>query len=198
MADVNVAEMSHESDIHLKSIDQKPSRMMHKCNKCGYAVTRKDRLNRHIEYEHEGAEWRYKCDKCDQRFKYREPLNDHVRLDHEKSSLKCNAKGCDAEYLTRAGLRNHKYKVHEGKEVFCKECDFRSYNQHKVNIHVREEHLRILNKCELCDFETRLKVTLYAHKKNRHKILPKIHKRKSHLLGEEQAQEVTMLKCDFF
>ena len=46
-------ETKYDATTHLK-----PKGTLHECDQCGYAVTRKETLKRHIQYEHEGAEWR--------------------------------------------------------------------------------------------------------------------------------------------
>ena len=154
---------------------QKSKGTLHECNQCGYAVTRKETLKRHIQYEHEGAEWKYKCDRCSKRFKDRESLNVHVRCYHEKAPLKCKEEGCDAVYWSRCGLRDHKYKVHDCREVFCKECDFKSHKQYLVTKHYKQEHLRIRiqYKCAQCEYSTRFKSCLDEHNASKHKILRK-------------------------
>ena len=216
MGDVKGSDLKHElgslskdleheigSDVKLTTKFQKLSGLLHECHQCGYAVTRKEILKRHIAYEHEGAEWKYKCDKCNERFKDREALNIHIRLDHEKSAFKCEEEGCDAKYLSRCGLRDHKYKVHQGRQVSCTKCDYVSYNQYNVNQHFKRVHLHIMPKCDQCDFSSKCKQSLSAHKQEVHNVLPKNKKpnnrRRSDLLGDRKTSFppiTTELKCD--
>ena len=170
-------ETKYDATTHLK-----PKGTLHECDQCGYAVTRKETLKRHIQYEHEGADWKYKCDRCSKRFKDRESLNVHVWRDHEKVSLKCEEKGCNAAYLSRSGLRNHKYKVHQCREVFCKECDFKTYSQALVTNHYKQQHLRVAYKCEYCEYVTRFKNCLSEHINSKH---------------HEKQDKISFLKCDF-
>ena len=94
-----------------------------KCNQCDYQTTRQETLNLHIQYEHEGREWKYKCEKCVYKFKLKGDLTHHVRVAHENYILKCTDDGCDAEFTSRGGLRSHKAKFHLHEEYSCKECE---------------------------------------------------------------------------
>ena len=182
----------HKSDaVHLSTKET-----LNECIYCGYTATRKENLNKHIQYEHEGAEWKYKCETCSKLFKCKEYLNDHVRLDHEKSLLKCKEPGCDAVYISRIGMRDHKYKTHQGRVVSCTKCDYMSFKQGIVNKHFREKHVEqptLQCKYEECNYSTKSSRCLYQHYQNKHRELSV---RKNRRSVDEDHKERTILECD--
>ena len=190
-----------KNDIKINLSDSSINKTFHECNQCDYRVTRKKTLKIHIQYEHEGADFRYRCDRCGKLFKYKEPLKDHIRLDHDKATLKCNEPGCDKVYLSRGGLRDHKYQVHVGREFSCTECDFKAYKKCIVNDHIKNKHMKIELKCEheSCYYVTSSKRNLRNHYNRIHKDLPqsnpkrradqlKMHKEDKHE-GKNQCNE---------
>ena len=191
----SLKDLQTESDLKLTTKFQNLSGLLHECPQCGYVVTRKERLNRHIEYEHKGVDWRYKCDKCNERFKDRETLNVHVKLDHEKSFYMCE-EGCDVKYLCRSSIRDHINKVHRGRQVFCTKCDYISHSQFNVDQHFKRKHLQVVPKCSLCDFSSKTPQILLKHRREVHNILPQPRfRRRRDLLGEKQLVP-TVHKCD--
>ena len=159
-------EISHE-----KAINEKPSGILHECKQCGYAVTRKEKLNRHIKYEHEGAEWKYKCDKCNKSFKESKYFNIHVRVNHEKSLYNCNQEGCEAFFHTPDGLRGHKNRVHYAISKYkCESCNKLFVGDVHLNVHKSAVHEGIILKCDLCDYTYTSHDSYKKHKSRHNKI----------------------------
>ena len=131
-------------------------------------MTRKEKLNRHIKYKHEGADWKYKCDKCDKSFKESKYFYIHVRVDHEKSPYNCDVEGCEAFYHTPDGLRAHKNRAHHAISKYkCESCNKLFVGDVHLNVHKSAVHEGKIYKCDLCDY-TYISHDSYKKHKSRH------------------------------
>ena len=107
---------------------------LHYCNICDYQCTRKDNLNKHIQYEHEGKP-RTKCSLCDKTFTINYELKEHKRIVHDRIKVKCNQ--CEKGFGYRNALKKHIKIFHELKRLICDICYHRSRSDKTFEAHKR-------------------------------------------------------------
>ena len=164
---------------HVKSVHLK---IVHECDLCQQRFTRKSNLDEHKKSHYEEKK-EYICLHCDKTYSSRDTLGRHVRNTH----FKCYT--CKQTFINKSLLLQHKHaeskeedkskKSHaqfdvEKKEVYCPQCDKTFASNDNLSRHVRQFHLTINHKCEICHQTYTRKCDLIEHKKSHAKSLDKI------------------------
>ena len=132
---------------HIESIHDK---IKYDCNRCDYKATRKENINRHIRYFHEGIVDHH-CPICNKGFMMGIEVKYHIKRHHEGIKEKCDF--CEKEFLSKQVLKNHIQVVHEGKTFDCDLCSYKANSKQVLDNHIKSKHEGVLYECKICDFK---------------------------------------------
>ena len=103
---------------------------------CDHKV-RKEKLQIHIRFQHEGIS--HDCEECDYKAATLYRLNAHVREKHEeREQLKCDQ--CDHKTKNYGNLKKHKLYIHNSNRFECKHCPFKTITKGILDGHVNSNH----------------------------------------------------------
>ena len=155
----------HQRSIHdgTTLVDKEKEYICHLCEK---HYSKKARLTKHIEINHDGRRW--KCDECGKDFKRSDIIKVHQRSIHV--GTKCMCELCGNSYATENLVRLHK-KTHcrmapESTRKFdCQDCNYKAKSSNNLRKHFREMHTLKGTKyfCDKCGKQYAHKETLINH-----------------------------------
>ena len=144
--------LKHEKSTHMGII--------HSCIKCDYKGSSKDRLNYHIEGNHNIQEI-LKCGDCPYTIKSKKSLRVHIESKHSATTLKCHQ--CPYSSPRSEYLRKHIKTQHSGVQVQCEQCDFSTNSNENLRYHIQNKHLDEKHFCSQCEYVSNTKGKLRDH-----------------------------------
>ena len=136
------------------------------------ASTEPSWLRLHITRCHQSNEAKcFECDECSYKTLTKSSLKVHKALKHniEVHWFACNV--CTYRSKTKGMLQSHIRNNHEDHtETFpCTMCNYQAKQKGNVKRHIEEVHERNkVYKCDMCDFETYYRSSIYTHQKTNH------------------------------
>ena len=130
-------------------------------------------LRQHVARFHEPSEISrsHECDECTYKTFTNSALAVHKSLKHNVNVQWFGCQLCPYKAKTKGMLQSHIRNKHEelSKEYACSLCSFISATKGNLKRHVDEYHERsVVYNCDMCDFETFYKSSIYTHQKSKH------------------------------
>uniref|UniRef100_A0A336MKI2 CSON003046 protein n=1 Tax=Culicoides sonorensis TaxID=179676 RepID=A0A336MKI2_CULSO len=122
------------------------------CPVCGIVKPTKLRLDKHIQAVHIGLKAQFECDICKWKSKTKSALYSHMKSLHmEKSFHSCEY--CDAQYKSISGLKYHIIQYHSTDTTMqkCHLCDFETKQEFLLRRHIKRHSDDRPYICEKCN-----------------------------------------------
>merc|ERR1712062_97331 len=123
----------------------------YKCGECDFVTISEKYLWQHNRNKHTGNERKFICEKCGTKYKYKQSLTEHyLKCDISVLNgqlMKCD--DCGKVFARKSSLDQHR-EIHNEKTYQCTLCDYKSYREWNVKIHVKHSHLTKKYFCATC------------------------------------------------
>ena len=158
------------------------------CPQCQRCFKTSSDVNDHLRNEH-GLQNQHSCPKCDKRFPLKPMLTLHQIEMHDfdprkdtdvvpnakvigaekvnTNSFECDI--CHKMFLNYRTLYGHKKQFHDAHNYKCDQCDFTTYENHKLIKHIEIKHMKPFKyPCAKCSYITNCRSSYNMHIKRSH------------------------------
>ena len=115
-------------------------------------------LRRHIQAEHEGAE--YTCNQCNYKATHYGKMKYHIQSVHEGVRYPCNL--CNFQSTTFSSLKVHNQMKHEEVKYPCSHCDYKATHKSSLKRHNQSMHEANIE-CPECRMSFSIESQMEAH-----------------------------------
>ena len=129
-------------------------------------------LRRHIQAEHEGAE--YTCNQCNYKATHYGKMKYHIQSVHEGVRYPCNL--CNFQSTTFSSLKVHNQMKHEEVKYPCSHCDYKATHKSSLKRHNQSMHEGVKYVCNQCDYQVTYPEYMRRHIDSKHDDVEKFNK----------------------
>ena len=154
------------SEIHSKLMNEFVEEILYDCSKCAFVTPRFEKLTSHTEKVHMKQ---FKCNRCDYSG-LKDEFYEHIHQVHGDAIYFCGT--CDFKSFHKGSVKTHEINVHTKRSsstrtLKCKNCDFTGVKD-DYYVHLQKVHGNVMHECNVCDFKSFHKESVYTHKLNTH------------------------------
>ena len=138
--EVELISERNDNNFEMKSVNlsiEKENFERFSCHACTASFTRKNSLNTHVQFKHNGIG--FLCSQCDFKAAKKSALKIHINSSHLGILYPCTY--CVYTASTQTILINHIQAKHEKKNYFCDLCDYKARWNAQLRIHKKKIHV---------------------------------------------------------